>query len=210
MKNFLFAALASLAVLAATPALSRTVTADVVRFHTGIAVTGQTVALQPLDPSLATSLEFTSYANTVGAALEKLGFKPAVAGSKPDLVGTLSYVQVEREAPRDGRGSGFSIGVGIGSFGRNGGVSVGGSVPVRGSSDKKSGPMIRTTTLEFNLKKPGENVAVWEGRATTEERASKDNGLPAVVPILTEALFKEFPGTSGKTVRVKVNTRAKK
>jgi hypothetical protein len=70
--------------------------------------------------------------------------------------------------------------------------------------------MIRTTTLEFNLKKPGETVTVWEGRATTEERASKDNGLPAVVPILTEALLKEFPGTSGKTVRVKVNTRAKK
>jgi hypothetical protein len=210
MKNILLAAMTSLAVLAASPALSRTVTADVVRFHAGVAATGQTVALQPLDPALATSLEFTSYANTVGAALEKLGFKPAVAGTKADLIGTMSYVQVEREAPRDGRGSGFSIGVGIGSFGRNGGVSVGGSVPIGGSSDKKSGPMIRTTTLEFNLKKPGETVAVWEGRATTEERASKDNGLPAMVPMLTEALFKEFPGPSGKTVKVKINTKAKK
>jgi hypothetical protein len=214
MKNIFASAVLSLAVLSASPAQARTVTVDVVRFHTGLAATGQTVALQPADPSMASSLEFSSYANSIGAALEKLGFKPAIPGPggvvKADYLGVIGYSQMEREAPNDGRGSGFSIGVGIGSFGRHGGVSVGGSVPVGGASKKASGRMIRTTSLELTLKVPGATTASWEGRAVTEEVASKTNGLPEMMPLLTEALLTDFPGATGKTAKVKVKTPAKK
>ncbi len=210
MKKHLSAALLGLAVLASGPAIARSITVDVVRFHTGLAATGQTIALQPVDPALASSLEFASYANQVGASLEKLGFKPAAAGIKPDLIGTLSYSQTERETVVDGgRKGGFSIGVGVGTFGRHGGVSVGGSVPVGGDRDSPKGK-IHTTTLELSLKRAGETTAVWEGRASTEGSVNKSSALPALIPALNEALLKDFPGTSGKTARLKINTQAKK
>ncbi len=210
MKNLFQVSLLGIALLGSAPAAARTITVDVVRFHSGLAPTGQTIALQPSDPALATSIEFSNYANGIGARLEKLGFKPATAGAKADLVGLISYSQTERQTIRDGSRSGVTIGIGVGTFGSHGGVSVGGSVPVGGSDSGSSKDMIRTTTLELSLKRPGDTVAIWEGRTSTEGRAAKDNALPEMIPVLTEALLTDFPGTSGKTARVKVKSPAKR
>jgi hypothetical protein len=199
MKKHLAALFVAVASLAPVPTTARTVTSEVVRFHTGIAATGQTVALQAADPALATSLEFTTYASQLAAALAKLGFKPAVPGTKPDLTGVLSYTQTEREVAKPR--SGLSIGIGGGSFGSGGGVSVGGSIPIGGSGGATT--KIRTTALELKLQTAADAKTIWEGRATTEGKESAESALPAVVPVLIDALTRDFPGASGKTVLVK-------
>lgn len=208
MKKHLVALFVAAAAFSAAPVTARTITSDVVRFHTGFVATGQTVAIQSADPALATSLEFTTYANQIGAALEKLGFKPVVTGQKPDLIGLVSYTQTERDVPK--ARSGISIGVGGGSFGGGGGggVSVGGTIPIGGSGSSSN--MVRTTTLELKLQSAADAKTLWEGRATTEGKANPESALSVVVPALAESLTKEFPGTSGKSVRVKIKTDKKK
>lgn len=207
MKQFALRTFAGFCLIAASTAVARSLSVDVVRFHTGLAPAGQTITLQPADPALAASLEFSSYANQIGAGLEKLGFKPAVAGTKADLVGTISYGQTER-ADTSRSGPAFSIGVGVGTFGGNGGVSVGGSVPIGGGQSTTK--MIRTTTLVLTLKRANDTVAAWEGRATTEGKSDAETALPAVIPALTEALLTDFPGVSGKTARLKIKSPTKR
>jgi hypothetical protein len=206
MKNHLSALLVAAATFSVVPATARTIASDVVRFHSGITATGQTVALQAADPALASSLEFTTYANQIGAALEKIGFKPAIAGKKADLIGLISYSQTERDVPKPR--SGISIGIGGGSFGSGGGVSVGGSIPIGGSGTSTN--LVRTTNLELKLQNAADAKTLWEGRATTEGKAAPESALTEVIPALIESLTTDFPGTSGKSARIKIKTDKKK
>jgi hypothetical protein len=98
------------------------------------------------------------------------------------------------------RGSGLSVGIGGGTFGRN--VGIGGSVniPVGRSRPNE----VAINMLELQLKRRSDNSVVWEGRAVSEARAGTAGAAPGtVVPQLADALLRDFPGTSGQTVRVR-------
>jgi opacity protein-like surface antigen len=200
MKTILAASALALAVLA-TPAFAR-LEVEAVRFHNGFTVQPLTVALVPADPSLAKSLEFSAYANQVGAKLEALGFKPATDPATADLVGEIGYSTVTRQEPIEGNRSPVSVGVGVGGGSGGFGVNIGTVFGLGGS--RRDGRETVTNRLELRLKRPSDNQVVWEGRANAQARAGRaDSTLTSAMPGLIEGLLDKFPGPSGQTVRVK-------
>ena len=58
--------------------------------------------------------------------------------------------------------------------------------------------------LEMDIRRASDGQPLFEGRA---EAQSRDNDLPDLVPNLIEAMFTDFPGRSGETVRITVPSR---
>lgn len=188
------AAVASAALLASCASTS---TADVTRFHLGQPIARSTVFVDAVNPGVAQSLEFRTYATSVADKLRQTGFTPVPALAQAELVGVVDVQQGTRESLS--RGSGLSIGIGGGTFGRN--IGIGGSVAI--PVGKRKSNDITVTTLSVQLKRRSDSSVVWEGRAVGEGRgASAASGT--VVPALADALFRGFPGPSGQTVRVKL------
>ncbi|MEP6784799.1 MAG: DUF4136 domain-containing protein [Sphingomonadales bacterium] len=159
---------------------------QVTRFSTAGDI--QRGAARPESPT--PSLEQRSYEDAVGRELARLGFGP-------DDAPRYTYsVEVTRETrARPARRSPFSIGIGGGTGGYGGGVGLGASFGIGG---KRSG---ETTAIRLfvQLREREGGKVVWEGRAEGESRPS-DN---AVVDRLATALFRDFPGESGRTITVK-------
>lgn len=136
------------------------------------------------------SLEQRSYEDAVGRQLARLGFGPEDA---PRYTYVVEVSKETRAAPV--RRSPVTIGIGGGTGGYGGGLGLGASFGVGGSRSREA----TTTQLFVQLRERDGGKAVWEGRAQTESRSS-DN---AVVDRLAAALFKDFPGESGRTITVK-------
>lgn len=169
--------------------------ASVARFHNAYAVSPGRVVIRPVDPALAQSLEFSTYANMVGRALEQLGYTPASEVTQAELIAEISYQSIARAAPQADR-SPVSIGVGVGGVGSNVGVSVGGVFGL-GGKDQAS-PTASQHMLSVRLVPAAGGTAVWEGRASadvTGDNASLSNAMPDLV----RALFDGFPGPAGQT-----------
>lgn len=149
------------------------------------------VARGPARPeSPSPSLEQRSYEDAVGRELARLGFGP-------DDTPRYSYsVEVTRETRTSPvKRSPVTIGIGGGTGGYGGGVGLGASF---GIGSKRSNETT-TTRLFVQLREKNGGKVVWEGRAQGESRPS-DN---AVVDRLAAALFRDFPGESGRTITVK-------
>ncbi|NNC73601.1 MAG: DUF4136 domain-containing protein [Sphingomonadaceae bacterium] len=167
---------------------------EVTRFHLGQDIPAQAINVEPANPADQDSLEFRTYAGIVAEEMARLGFHQApLPGAE-----MIAVVEVSRDSRVDaGRGSPFSIGIGGGTFGSNVGVGVGTSVGVGGSR----GGEISVTQLDVKLKRRSEGTIVWEGRAIRETRPGEED--PAtVVRRLAAAMFSQFPGESGQTIRV--------
>lgn len=191
------AAIAATALVAACAGTSRQ--ADVTRFHLGQPVARSTVFVAPANAADASSLEFRTYAGAVTEELRQAGFTPAPSLAQAEITAVVDARQTTREALD--RGSGLSIGIGGGTFGRN--VGIGGSVNIPVGQRRPN--EIAVSMLALQLKRRSDNSVVWEGRAMTEARAGTDAAaLSAVVPALADALLRDFPGPSGQTVRVKL------
>lgn len=159
---------------------------QVTRFSASSDIAPGTVRPEAPEPSL----EQRSYEDAVGRELARLGFGP------DDAPRYTYVVEVTREVrTRPARRSPFTIGIGGGTGGYGGGVGLGASFGVGG---KRSGD-VAVTRLFVQLRERDGGKAVWEGRAETESRPS-DN---AVVDRLAAAMFRGFPGESGKTITVK-------
>ncbi|AGH50471.1 MULTISPECIES: DUF4136 domain-containing protein [Sphingomonadales] len=171
---------------------------QVTRFHLGQPIARGEIVVEPRDPTLANSLEFRSQAEAVSAELARLNFRLAPGIAKSELV---AVVDVTRRTRRDAdTGSGVSVGLGGGSYG--GGVGVGGGVsfPIGKSKSRD----VDLTELAVQIKRRSEGTVIWEGRARSEARAGTPGAAPAAaVQRLAAALFKDFPGESGRVVTVK-------
>lgn len=71
--------------------------------------------------------------------------------------------------------------------------------------NQTSGPGGRVATeLRVRIQRRSDATAAWEGRAQAEARAgSPAAARAAAVNALAEALFRDFPGESGRTIRVR-------
>lgn len=193
------AALSALALLAACSTTGGSNRADVTRFHLGQPVARSTVFVTPVNAADASSLEFRTYATSVTEALRRTGFTPAPALDRAEVVAVFGATQTTREALSNG--SGLSVGLGGGTFGRN--VGLGGSINIPVGKSKPNEVVV--SMIELQLKRRSDNSVIWEGRAMTEARSGTPNSsLGTVVPALTDALLRDFPGPSGQTVRVKI------
>lgn len=167
---------------------------EVTRFHLGVPIPKDRIAVVAAPGTDAQSLEFRTYADAVARELAAAGFAP---GTPNAYRGVLKVEQTSYEGPP--KSSGLSIG--LGGF-TGGNVGVGGSVAVPVGGNRPN--TMRATRLSLAIVRESDNSQIWEGRAEQALSAnSPAAGGGAPVPALARALLKDFPGTSGQTVKVK-------
>ena len=214
-------AAASLA-LATVSACTTGFNADVSRFQTQLpAPQGQSFYVVAEDPALAGGLEFSQYASEVSKNLAELGYTQAASPEDATLLVRFDYgVDQGRERIRS---TGFRRDPFYDSWygysrpvvyrGYDGRPRVayvpsrawgyGWYDPFFGGSGYGGVDSYTVFTSGIDLKiddaKTGERL--FEGKA---EAASTSNRLQYLVPNLVEAMFTDFPGNSGETVRISV------
>ncbi|WP_420137165.1 DUF4136 domain-containing protein [Sphingomonas sp.] len=169
---------------------------QVTRFHLNQPIARGQISVEPLLPADRNSPEFQTYANIVGNQLAQLGFTEAPGLAKSEQV---AVVQVDRAFFDGPPRSSFSFGIGGGSFGYHGGggASVGTTVAGKPSQNV-------STRLIVQIKRRSDSTTVWEGRAETSSRFGTPESQPAdTVQRLAAAMFRDFPGVSGRTIVVK-------
>jgi hypothetical protein len=168
---------------------------DVTRFHlggTGVSERG-TIAIEP-PPGGPGGMEFGVYASAVAQELTRLGYAPVDAVGQSLYVAVVDARSATRERPRGN--SGVSIGLGGGTGGWSGG-GVGGGVSFALGGNRSR--LAVGTQLSVQLKRRSDQTIVWEGRARGEA-SERDSG--ALAQRLAMALFRDFPGESGRTISV--------
>jgi hypothetical protein len=204
-----------LALLAGVSACATPFKADVSRFATALpAPQGQTFAVVAEDPKLAGGLEFALYADLVAAQMQQLGYARASSPEAANLLVRFDYgVDNGRERVRtDDNGFNdpfFGPWGGFGGFGFRRGYAFGFYDPFLGGGF--GGPNVRsytiyTSDIELKIDRAADGQRLFEGKA---EAVSRSNRLPALVPNLVDAIFTDFPGASGETVRITINNDEK-
>lgn len=223
-KKFAAAAALALSVAAcATP-----FRADVSRFESQLpAPQGQSFFVVADDPGLAGGLEFSLYADRVEEQMAALGYAQAASPEEASLLVRFDYdVSEGRErvrstgfgfgrdpffnsfynyrrpvAFRDRRGrtriaylpsSRFRFGFHDPFFGGGFGRGFGGDV---------TSYTIYTSGIDLKIDDAATGERLFEGSA---EAVSTSNRLQYLVPNLVEAMFTDFPGNSGETVRISI------
>ncbi len=204
--------------LGALAACATPFNADVQRFQSAMpAPQGQTYAVVAEDPALSGGLEFAQYADYVEANLTRLGYTQAASPDNADLLVRFDYgVDKGRERVRRtgisdpfydpwyGYGYGRSrfgysrFGYGRGFYGRNP-WSFGFYDPF--FDNGLDVYTVYTSGIDMKIDSRATGQRLFEGKA---EALSTSNRLQYLVPNLVEAMFTDFPGRSGETVRISV------
>ena len=168
----------------------------VTRFHLTQPITPGGVVIEPFNPSDSQSLEFRSYAAAVAQAMAGNGLTLSESNTTP-WVAAIEVTRTTRASTA--KRSPVTIGIGGGTGGYGGGVGLGASFGL--GSSRPSETVI--TRLSVRLMKRTDRSTVWEGRAETVSPANGPAAQPGLAAEkLSRALFKDFPGESGKTVLV--------
>lgn len=213
------------AALFAVPALALALSAcatpfkaDVARFQALPAPQGQSFVVSASDPRLQGGLEFAQYAGLVTRQMTQLGYVPANDPSRADMVVSFAYtVDNGREkVVSDGFGGGW--GGGWGGF-RPGFGTFGGGYSRRfgfgfydpfifgpGWNNDVRSYTVYTSALDLKIDRVADNSRLFEGKA---EAQSRSKNLQYLVPNLVDAIFTDFPGQSGETVRISIAPEGK-
>ncbi|UVO55531.1 DUF4136 domain-containing protein [Sphingomonas sp. SUN039] len=184
MKKLFAVAALGVALSTAMPAIARPV--QVTRFAIAEAIVPGPVA--PM--KTAVSLEQSTYDTAVVQELARIGFSGEGA-ARYDYT-----VEVTKDVRRDPvRRSPVTIGIGGGTGGWGGGFGIGGSFGV----GTPRGRDTTVTRLFVQLRDRSTGKTVWEGRAESESGAAGGERIER----LAAALFRDFPGQSGRTISVK-------
>lgn len=202
--------------LAGLAACATPFNANVTRFQTQLpAPQGQSFAVVADDPELAGGLEFSQYASLVAAQMQRLGYTQASSPSNANLLVRFDY-GVDRGRERVRR-TGFSDPFyspwyGYSAFGYRGGWGRRYPGFYRGGpwaygwhdpffNDGFDSYTVYTSGIELKIDRTSDKQRLFEGRA---EALSTSNRLQYLVPNLVDAMFTDFPGDSGRTVRISV------
>ena len=146
----------------------------------------------------ADSLALMPYKSAIARELSSLGYSETARASARQV----ASVSVDRYVmSAEGRRSPVSVGVGgrTGSYGS--GVGLGLGINLGGGARDKVG-----TELAVTIRDAASGEALWEGRA---EFRVADNSpraqSEANAQTLAAALFSEFPGNNGETIKVEVS-----
>lgn len=175
---------------------------EVTRFHNAVPGwapgTRYTIATAPLDAPANTmpSLEWNSYRAAVDEQLQRLGLVSAGANERAPLLVRVAFDRSEQRSAA--RRSPVSVGVGgsTGSYGS--GVGLGLGINLGG------GPKVMADLqLAVRIDDSASGQALWEGRALTAVPVKAPAAQPSLAAAkLAEALFRDFPGESGRTISV--------
>ncbi|MFL6857315.1 MAG: DUF4136 domain-containing protein [Allosphingosinicella sp.] len=164
---------------------ARTGGVEVGRFHLGQPIAHAQIAIEPFDRAEANRPEFAAYSAAVARQLSRLGWTVAGTVGQSEQVALIGVQQGSREAIA-GR---INARVGRGVAG----------LPLAGSSTG-----VTATLLEVAIRRRSDGTVFWEGRAVGEARTgTPEAAASAQVERLAEALFRDFPGESGRIIRVK-------
>jgi len=184
--------------------------ANVSRFQSQLpAPQGQTFAVVADDPELAGGLEFSQYASLVEARMAQLGYTPA-SPERASLLVRFDYgVDKGRERIRStgptydpfwGPWYGYSR-FGYGGPWRGRGWGYGWYDPWFDMGRSIDSYTVYTSGISLKIDRRADGARLFEGKA---EAVSTSNRLQYLVPNLVEAMFTDFPGNSGETVRISV------
>ncbi len=220
-RNTLRFALVAAPLMLALSACTSGLTANVKRFESQLpAPVGQTFAVVADDPALAGGLEFSQYARLVEARMASLGYTPARPENANLLVRFDYGVDKGRERVRStgfagdpfwspwyGYGRGGFYGRPYRSFGYRsyGAWGYGWHDPFFDGGVESY--TVYTSGIEMKIDSRTDGRRLFEGRA---EAVSSSNRLGYLVPNLVEAMFTDFPGRSGETVRITVAPEKKR
>ena len=139
------------------------------------------------------SLSASPYVAAVTREMQRVGYRNPAGTS--DVVAEIrfgaSMIRPERRSP-------VSVGVGgsTGSYGSGIGLGVG--ITLGGGSAAQL-----QTSLSVRIIRRSDQLVIWEGTAVQSAKAGSPAAQPAIAASkLAEALFKDFPGVSGETIRV--------
>jgi hypothetical protein len=205
--------------LAALAACAAPFNANVSRFQSQLpAPQGQTFAVVADDPALAGGLEFSQYANLVATRLSTLGYAPAANAESADLVVRFAYgVDKGRERVRAAPLADPYWGPWYGGpYARHGYFASpywgwGGYYRPHSAwgygwydpwfDQGYENYTVYTSEISLKIDRRVDGQRLFEGKA---EAASTSNRLQYLVPNLVEAMFTDFPGRSGETVRISI------
>ncbi|MDO7834431.1 DUF4136 domain-containing protein [Sphingobium sp. HBC34] len=183
--------------------------ADVARFQQLPAPAGQSYTIVADNPQLAGGLEFAHYADMVGQRLAQTGYVPASDPARADLIVRVAYdVDNGREKVRS-TGGGFGPGWGPGWGGRFGYGGYWGRPWGYGFYDPwlfggagyndVSSYTVYTSDLSMKIDRAADNRRLFEGKASAQ---SLSNKLTYLIPNLIDAMFTNFPGQNGESVKI--------
>lgn len=192
---------------------------EVSRFQAMPAPQGQSFVVVPGEGEKG-GLEFAQYAGLVSRHLTGLGYSEAASADSASFIVELDYGVdegrqriVSRPDPFPPRGFGYGYRrpyySRYGYFGRHRSpFYYGWDDPYwydggYGYRDRIEAYTVYTSDLEMNIR-GRDGKSLFEGRA---QARSTDDDLTELVPNLIEAMFTDFPGRSGETVRITVPTR---
>lgn len=192
------------AVMLGAAALSACTTApgpvEVTRFHdtARLAQIGQgTIFIETAPGEGASGLELAPYKAAIARELAALGY---TEGSRMDA-DHIAQIQLHRYVAREGADRGpVSVGVGgsTGSYGSGVGLGIG--INLGGGPKEMVG-----TELAVAIKDKATGNNLWEGRAQfSVSEKSELAQTEANAQTVASALFREFPGGNGETVKVGV------
>lgn len=157
---------------------------EVARSHLGQPVARTQIAIEAFDAADRNRPEFASFVAAVGRQLTRLGWTVVPAGGT-EQVAMIDVEQGSREAIT--ALSAARIGRGI----------------APGAAEGSSAGVV-ATLLEVAIRRRSDGSVFWEGRAVGEARTgSAGASRMTAVDKLAEALFRDFPGESGRTIRVR-------
>jgi len=199
-------------VLASLSACATGLDTSVSRFQSQMpAPQGQTFAVVADNPALAGGLEFSQYASLVEGQMTRLGYTPSDPAHATMIVRFDYGVDRGRERVRSTgfrdpfwdpwygyRGFGGYYGRPY-HWGPYGGWGFGWYDPWFDNSVESY--TVYTSGISLKIDRKADGARLFEGKA---EAVSTTNRLQYLVPNLVEAMFTNFPGRSGETVKVTV------
>ena len=159
---------------------------DVARFHLGEQTIARSqIAIEPFDRADANRPEFPAYAAAVARELTRLGWTVVPATARTEQIALIDVEQGSREA-----------------IAARVAARIGRNLP--GSVGEGSSANLTATLLEVGIRRRSDATVFWEGRAVSEARTGTPEASPsAAVERLAAALFRDFPGESGRIIRVR-------
>lgn len=184
--------------------------ADVSRFQAQLpAPQGQSFAVVAEDPALAGGLEFALYADLVAAEMAELGYNRAASPETANLLVRFDYdVDNGRERVRTTGFAGdpfFGPWGGFGGFGFRRNFAFGFYDPFLAGPEVRS-YTVYTSGVEMKIDNAATGERLFEGQA---QAVSRSNRLQSLVPNLVDALFTDFPGNNGETLRITIRDDGK-
>jgi Domain of unknown function (DUF4136) len=145
------------------------------------------------DSAAGQGLAATPYIAAVAREMQRVGYADKVGGGSE----VIAEVRVSAADIRPQRNP-VSVGVGgsAGSYGSGVGLGVGIDLSGRAKWQVE-------TTLAVRIIRRSDNLVIWEGKAVQVAKAGSPAAQPGIAASkLAEAMFKDFPGVSGETIRV--------